>query len=231
MKRIFAAIAAAVLVTMATTGCMKINMNLNVAADDTVSGSAVVGFSKEVYDALKSSGGDTSKLDSEGMFAEKPGVTVKNFDDGKFVGTEYAFKAVPLKNFAASSESTDLSVTRDGDNLIVSGSLDTSGGDSTVADAKENPFTKAFFKDSEMTVVVTLPGEIKSTNGEKKGNTITWSGQIGDKITFDAVAYSPKGIDPILVSMIVGGVAIVGASILLFFYFKKRKPLVSEVAE
>ena len=54
---------------------------------------------------------------------------------------------------------------------------------------------------------------------------------MGDKITFDAVAYSPKGIDPILVSMIVGGVAIVGASILLFFYFKKRKPLVSEVAE
>lgn len=231
MKRIFAALAAAVLVTLATTGCMKINMNLNVAADDTVSGSAVVGFSKEVYDALKSSGGDTSKLNSEGMFAEKPGVSVKAFDDGKFVGTEYAFKSVPLKNFAASSDSTNLAVTRKGDNLIVSGSLDTSGGDSSVSDAKTNPFTKSFFKDSEMTVVVTLPGEIKSTNGVKKGNTITWTGQIGDKISFEAVAYSPKGLDPVVVSVIIGGVALLAAIALLYFFLRKRKPLVSEPTE
>jgi hypothetical protein len=231
MKRIFAAIAAAVLVTLTTAGCMKINMNVNVAANDTVSGSAVVGFSKEVYDAIKSSGGDTSKLNSNGMFANKPGVTVKAYDDGKFVGTEYGFNGVPLKNFAAKSDSTALSITRKGDNLIVSGSLDSSGGDSTVADAKSNPFTKAFFKDSELKVVVTLPGEIKSTNGERSGNTITWSGQIGDKLTIDAVAYSPKTLDPILLASIAGGVIVVAAGVLVFVNLRKRKALASEAAE
>ena len=231
MNRIFAALTAALLVTLATTGCMKINMNLNVAANDTVSGSAVLGFSKEAVDALKQYGGDTSKLDSKGLFASKPGVTVKAFDDGKFVGTQYEFKNVPLKNFAAASDSTSLSVVRDGDNLIVSGSLDSSGGDSTLSDAKTNPITEAFFKDSELKVVVTLPGEIKSTNGVQDGNTITWSGQIGDKISFDAVAYSPKGLDPLVITAIAGGVVLVGAGVILFVNVRKRKKLVSEAAE
>ena len=209
---------------------MKIDMTLNVAANDTVSGSAVVGFSKDVVDALKSNGGDTSKLNSNGMFAKKPGVTVKPFDDGKFEGTEYSFKGVPLKDFAASSNSTSLAVTRKGDNLIVSGSLDSTGGDSSISDARSNPFTKAFFEGSEVKVVVTLPGEIKSTNGKKSGNTITWTGQIGDKMTFDAVAYSPKGIDPIVIAGIAGGVLLVAIGFGLGFFIRKRKAASASVA-
>lgn len=233
MKRIFAAITAAVLVTLATTGCMQINMNLNVAANDTVSGQAKVGFSKEVYDAITSSGGNTSSLKSEGMFADKPGISSKAYDDGTFVGTEYSFASVPLKTFATQSDSTNLAVTRKGDNLIVSGSLDSTGG-GQINDALTNPLTQQFFETSELKVVITLPGEIKSTNGVQNGNTITWEGKIGESLKFEAVAYSPKGIDPIILYSVAGGIVIVAAvGVLLFLNSKKRKQkkLVSEAAE
>ena len=87
MKRIFTALASAVLVMLVTTGCMKLDMNLKVAGNDTVSGSVTMAFTKTLMDYAKQNGGDTSSLKSSELFAKQPGVTVKDYSDGEFEGT------------------------------------------------------------------------------------------------------------------------------------------------
>lgn len=231
MKRIFTALASAVLVMLVTTGCMKLDMNLKVAGNDTVSGSVTMAFTKTLMDYAKQNGGDTSSLKSSELFAKQPGVTVKDYSDGEFEGTTYTFASVPLKKFAAKNDSTSLSIVRKGSDIVVSGSLDTSGGgEADFASIKNNPLTAPFFKNSAITVSIELPGEIKSTNGVRKGNKITWTGELGDNMTFEAVAYSPQGLDPVLVTVGVATAAVVAGGLVLFLR-RKRKPLVSEAAE
>lgn len=229
MKRIFAAIASALLVTAALSGCMKLDMDLKVANNDTVSGNVTMAFTKSLMEYAKQNGGDTSAFNSKGMFDEQPGVTTKAYSDSEFEGTTYTFASVPLKKFAAKNDSTSLSITRKGSDIIVAGELDTSGGQGDLSAAKDNPLTAEFFKNSEVKIAIELPGEIKSTNGEKVGNKITWTGQLGDKLTFEAVAYSPQGLDPLVLGGIIGGVAVIAIAAIVFA--RKRKNLVSETAD
>jgi hypothetical protein len=228
MKRLITSIVAASIVLLATTGCVKLDMELNVSANDTVSGSATIAFSKELVEYAKNNGGDTSALESEGMFESQPGVTVEEYSDEKFMGTTYRFVSVPLDKFAAANDSTSLKITRDGDNLVVSGELDSSGGNDDLTSAQTNPFTKAFFDGSSVTVAVTLPGEIKSTNGVQTGNKIVWEVPIGEKVTFEAVSYSPKGIDPVVIYLIVGALAVIVIAGVLVVFLKRRRALAGE---
>lgn len=231
MKRIFAALATAILVTLATAGCMKLDMNLKVANNDTVSGSVTMAFTKTLMDYVSANGGDTTAFNSKGMFSKQPGVTTKAYSDGEFEGTTYSFASVPLKNFSSNNQNTSLKISREGSNLIVSGELDSSGGSGDLSSAKTNPLTAEFFKNSSVKVAIELPGEIKQTNGVRHGNVITWQGQLGDKLTFQAIAYSPQGLDAVLVSVVGGGIVLVAAAAVLFFVLRKRQPLIGEIAE
>ena len=231
MKRFFASIAAALLVVLATAGCMKLDMQLTVTSNDTVNGEVTMAFSKAVIEYAKANGGNTDALKSNGMFADQPGVTSKPYTDSEFEGTTYYVANIPLKKFASTNDSTTLKIARDGDNIVVTGVLDSSGGQSDLESLKTNPLTKELFKNSSVRVSITLPGEIKQTNGVREGNKITWQGQLGDKLTFQAIAYSPQGISPLTLSIVGGGVILVAAGVVLFFALKKRKPLIGEAAE
>jgi hypothetical protein len=85
-----------------------------------------------------------------------------------------------------------LSIKRQGDNLVVSGLLDTG---SYEADLESNPlaasFTEGFADLTSIKMSITLPGEIIQTNGEVDGQTITWTGSFGEKLELQAVAASP----------------------------------------
>ena len=83
MKRIFASFAAMLSVMLLTTGCIKLNMNLDVAADDTVSGNIVFAISKELADL----GGADSAPETDTLLPKSDAVNVTEFDDGKFVGS------------------------------------------------------------------------------------------------------------------------------------------------
>jgi hypothetical protein len=231
MKRFLAAIATALLIVLSTAGCMKLDMQLTVTNNDTVNGQVTLAFSKALVEYAKQNGGNTDLFKSNGMFSDQLGVTNKPYSDSEFEGTTYYVAGVPLKKFASKSASTSLKIVRDGDNIVVSGELDSSGGQTGIDDAKNNPLTAEFFKNSSVKVAITLPGEIKQTNGVRQGNKITWQGQLGDKLTFQAIAYSPKGINPVVVSVVGGGVVLVAAGIVLYFALKKRKPLIGEAAE
>lgn len=231
MKRFFASIAAALLVVLSTAGCMKLDMDLKVAGNDTVSGQVTMAFSKTLVAYAKANGGNTDMFKSNDLFNLQTGVTSKPYSDGEFEGTTYYVHNIPLAQFASKSDSTSLKIVRDGDNIVVSGELDSSGGQTGIDEARNNAFTKEFFKNSSVKVSITLPGEIKQTNGVREGNKISWQGELGDKLTFQAIAYSPRGLDPVVVSVVGGGIVLVAASIVLYIALKKRKPLIGEAAD
>lgn len=188
MKRVLAAVTTAIFVVLATTGCIKVDMDVTVSATDTVSGSTVFAFNKKMVEIAKQNGAGEDMFDTATMFAEQAGLTAEEFSDGNYEGTKYTFKDVTIDKFFSQSDSSSLHIERKGDELIVSGLLDTSGGSTDVASVRDNPETKALFEGSGFKVSITLPGQIVSTNGKQNGNTITWTGEVGEVINFKAVA-------------------------------------------
>jgi hypothetical protein len=192
-KRFVSALTLALSIALVTTGCMKLEMGLTVSPTDTVSGTAIVAFSKKMIEAGNANGATPDMFDTNGMFNEGTGVSAEGYSDDKFTGTKYSFEEIALDKFYSASGSTSLRIVRDGDELVVGGAIDTSGGTSDVNAVRDNPATAELFEGSTLMVSITLPGEIKSTNGKQSGNTIVWEAQIGDRLVFEAVSLAPFG--------------------------------------
>src|SRR4030095_6094656 len=80
------------------TGCIKLNMNLGINSDNTVSGTVEFGVQKELLDLTGQNVEDL--LGSDAPFpSNSPGVTVEPFDDGEFAGQQFIFEDVPIEEF------------------------------------------------------------------------------------------------------------------------------------
>ena len=181
-------------IMLLTTGCVKLNLDLTVDGNDTVSGTMVFAVAKSLAELGGQSEAEATGPETENLFGDAENVKVEAFDDGDFVGSSYSFEGLPLEEFNPEvAEGSDFSLKRDGDNIIVSGVLD------TVSDSEElenNPFGDALLagliSSSEIRISITLPGQIKETNGTVEGQTVTWKGSFGEKLEINALAYSPK---------------------------------------
>jgi hypothetical protein len=212
-------------VALLTTGCVKFNLDLEVKQDDTVSGTMVFAVAKGLSDLGDQSETGSTSPETEGLLGQAENVKVEPFDDGDFVGSSYTFENVPLEEFTPEiGDGGTFGLSRDGDNIVVSGLLDSS---TPTEDQQDNPFGGAFlegiFNSSDIRISVTLPGEIKETNGTVEGQTITWEGKFGEKLELSAIAYAPK-IDPLVwivgSSLVIG--LVVGLLTLLILRMRRR---------
>jgi hypothetical protein len=216
------ALALAMIVLVLTAGCMKLDMNLEVSSQDTVSGDVTFAISKSLAEMGQENGGDAGVPATDNLFGGDVNAEVTPFDDGKFVGSTYKLDAVPLENFATTNDSSQLSIVRDGDYLVVSGLLDMTGGDpDSIKEAMENPFTSALFEGTSIRVAITLPGTIESASGEIDGNTVVWEGTMGDSLDISAKAKSPLpgSVD----WMLVGGIAVLLLAVAAIVFIGRRK--------
>jgi hypothetical protein len=206
-SRKIGALALAMIVLVLTAGCMKLDMTLEVSNQDTVSGNVTFAISKSLAEMGEENGGEAGVPATDNLFGGDVNAEVTPFDDGKFVGSTYKLDAVPLENFATTNDSSQLSIVRDGDYLVVSGLLDMTGGDpDSIKEAMENPFTSALFEGTSIRVAITLPGTIESASGEIDGNTVVWEGTMGDSLDISAKAKSP--VPGSIDWMLVGGGAV-----------------------
>jgi ketosteroid isomerase-like protein len=216
------ALALAMIVLVLTAGCMKLDMNLEVSSQDTVSGDVTFAISKSLAEMGQENGGDAGVPATDNLFGGDVNAEVTPFDDGKFVGSTYKLDAVPLENFATTNDSSQLSIVRDGDYLMVSGLLDMTGGDpDSIKEAMENPFTSALFDGTSIRVAITLPGTIESASGEIDGNTVVWEGTMGDSLDISAKAKAPLpgSVD----WMLVGGIAVLLLAVAAIVFIGRRK--------
>ena len=234
--RTIARVGAFAALALLLTGCLKLNMNLLVGSDDTVTGTVQFGISKEVLELTGSTPEDL--LGSDAPFPEDAeGVTVTPFDDGEFAGQEFTFENVPLAEFNDPDNPDALTITRSGDTFTVAGVLDLGTG-TTGATGALGGTAAELFESADIRVTLTFPGDVIDSNGDEvEGNTVTWIPEFGERLEISATASAvddgdgeeiPEGAGGddggsslTLILIIVG--ALVVAAIVVFVIMSQRK--------
>ncbi len=188
--------------TVLMTGCLKLDMDLQVSPDNTVSGSVIFAVDKQL---LELTGGSFE----DAVAGESPlpaGIDVKteDYEDDNFVGQKYEFDGVPLEAFNTPDDPEALNIVREGDTFEVSGVLDMSNGDTTGL----GDVTQEVANSAEIRVSITFPGPVESGSGEIDGNTVTWTPTLGERTELTAVASAIESGGGGTLWLILGGVAI-----------------------
>ena len=232
--RVVALAAATVLLL---TGCVKLDVDLTVGDNDTVSGTYILGIDRSLlqltgqdadslYQQL-SSGFDTSTL-PEGTTA-----TASKYDQGDFVGAEVKIEHLPIASLntlggdTAQSTSSQFTLTHEGDLYQFHATLDTS---SASAGASPISVPDSVTASAEIRIKMTFPGEVTETNGTKDGTSVTWEPKLGAAADLTATAKDSGGATGggggsnawLVVLAIVAGLAVV-AIIVVYLVARSRR--------
>jgi hypothetical protein len=188
--------ALAVAVTLALSGCLKLDVELSLDGDQ-VDGSMIVGVSREALELTGSSVEDfLAAIDAGDDIPD--GATVSPYEDDEYVGQEYLLDGVDIAEF---------------DNDVVSITYDEEAGTYEVTgdlDLTELGPQAAELGEFDMSVSITFPGEVTEHNGELDGRTVTWTPVFGEANEIFATAGDGRGgglPTGLLVAIAVAGVA------------------------
>jgi hypothetical protein len=190
---------------------MRVTMDLAVAEDDTVSGSAVIAIENDVLELTGSTFDDVVGSEVLGP-PDVEGVTIEPYDEDGFVGQELTFDGVALAEFNQDSGEDSIQIVRDGDAFRVSGSVDLSLDDVPSEGIPFDP--QEMLERAEIRITLSFPGDVESSNGEVDGNTVTWMPRVGERTDFVAVASAVDGgsssfVWVLLVAIVIGVIAAV----------------------
>jgi hypothetical protein len=173
---------------LALAGCMKIDMDMTLSEDDTVSGTMIMAFSDQLAETM---GMDPQELWSQaGSDFESTlpdGATQEPYADGEYTGTEMSFSGMSLDEFDSGTAGDQLSITRDGDSFVVDGTMDLS------ASAEFGPMPDEMGDTFDVRIAVTFPGPVSESNGTVNGNTVTWNPPMGEATELHAVGSAEGG--------------------------------------
>ncbi|TDD68495.1 hypothetical protein E1262_15860 [Jiangella aurantiaca] len=210
------------------TGCIKMDMQLDVSENDTVAGDIVLALSRDVSAMAEAMGEDPSAAFGELGQDLPEGTEVEDYEDDRFVGQRYVFEDLPLSEF---SEVQEFSIAHEGDEIVVDGSLDMTEMDPEAlagelgGDAGELGDMDQLMESLEMSVSITFPGEVTEHNGELDGTTVTWAPVPGEvnEISARSADSGGGGGDGIPVWIwILIVVVVLGLAALLFFLSRNR---------
>lgn len=206
-------------------GCFRVNMDVEVTPENTVSGTAVIAVDESL---LQLSGQSADALFEDMDLSDLPaGATTEPYEEDGFVGQEITFAEVSLEDFrgndtlTASGTGDELDIVRQGDEFHVSGAVDMSGQDFTGTEVPEELLDSFEFR-----ISITFPGEVKSATGEIDGNTVTWEPKVGENTRVEAVASAiPSKSSPLLmILLIAAGALVLGAIAFLLTHRKAPVP-------
>jgi len=231
-------IGAVVALVFLMTGCIKLNMDLGINSDNTVSGTVEFGVQKELLDLTGQNVEDL--LGSDAPFpSNAPGVTVEPFDDGEFAGQQFIFEDVPIAEFnsgGVTGAGDTLNIARQGDTFVVTGVLDLSSGLSGLSGAT-GPFGGTggaqFFESAEIKIAITFPGAVvQAPGGQIDGNTVTYVPKFGERLEINATGSAVEngeaadvvgGSDSMLpLILIIAGVVLVVLIIIVLLIRSRR---------
>lgn len=157
-------------------------MAITLDDDDTFSGSVVMAFSDEL---AKSMGSDPQELwDQMGteMESDLPeGATQEPYAEDGYTGTRITYSDMPVSELDTGAADS-LSVVREGDDYVVSGTMDMTGEEfqPESGDATSDELTRQMMESLDIRISITFPGEVAETNGEVDGTTVTWRPVVGE---------------------------------------------------
>lgn len=223
-----------ILVLLGLSGCVKLDMDLKVRADNSVDGTVIIAIDKRILDIGGQSEGDFRKqLESQGPFSGSDRPSQGSFAqhpyqaDGR-IGETYTFSGVPLSQFGG--KNSGLTISRRGDRFFVSGLLDLTSGSSNSPQQQE--IARRFAASAQTRIRITFPGEVLHSNGKIDGRSVTWHPKLGQKTPLTAEART-TAVFPILLA-VAGGVGVlllvVAAVVLTLLLRRRRVPAAGPVA-
>ena len=213
-------------------GCFKVNMDVEVSPENTVSGSAIIAVDESL---IELSGQSADQLFEDMDLSDLPaGAQVEPYEGDGFVGQQITFDEVSLEDFtgentlSGGAAGDELNIERRGDEFVVSGAIDMSGQEFTGTEIPEE-----FMDNFEFRVSITFPGEVKSATGDIDGNTVTWEPTIGENTPVEAVASAiPSASSPLLmILLIAAGALVLGAVVFLLTHRKAPVPVGGPVGD
>jgi hypothetical protein len=236
-KRKVAAIIAALLSTFLLTGCIKLDMDLTVNRDRTVSGT-VIGAVSDYLAELSEESGDTSsnsitsELDS--LFDENtPGVTVKEYKSGGFTGQQYILDRVAISELSGDgTDAEGFNIKIVGNKVNVSGVLDLSMDEETTSGLElfGADLAKGLFSSAQMRIAVRFPGKVISSSGEisADGKQVVWTPVIGERNELSATVELPNAKKILTYAGI--GIGVLALLLIAFFLGRRGKKKAEETS-
>jgi hypothetical protein len=204
-------------------GCFKVDMDIEVTPDNTVSGTAIIAVDESL---LKLSGQSADQLFKDMDLSDLPaGATTDRYQEDGFIGQRISFDDVPLSEFTGNNtlsgtgagSGDELSIGRQGDEFHVTGAFDMSGPEFTGTEVPQQ-----FLDTFEFKISITFPGEVKSATGEIDGNTVTWEPKFGENTPVEAVASAiPSATSPLLMILLIAAAALVLGAIAFVLTHRK----------
>jgi hypothetical protein len=153
-------------------GCLKLDADLAVSSDNTVTGTYVVAYKKDPSVKQPGLGAARELLVHAGSADARP------YDDGQYLGTEYQLRGVPFADLAAFTAVTvqgrqtgTIQLTRDGDDVLVAGTFDFRETSSVSRTAQQDAQARKLFT---VRVRLSFPGDVQTANGDIQGRVVTW---------------------------------------------------------
>lgn len=195
----------------ALTGCMKVDAQLAINEDNTVTGSIVMAVDKRLASLTGKSQDQLVSTVTVAPDTIAQGTVVQPYQDDLFVGRRYVFTNVPLNDFHGTDQ-VSVTLVHDGRAYLFNGIADLRMID--LADPAVQRFGNMF----AFTVSVTFPGKVVESNGTVTGRTVTWSPKAGESQPMHARAETPAntwlpwalglGIFLVIVVVVIGVVAL-----------------------
>src|SRR3954447_2315223 len=144
------------------SACFKLDMQIELQSDDTVDGSIILAVARDQAQLLGGEDALRQSLQSQegGIFSDAPEQGTfeqRDYEDADWIGTESVFSGVPIDEFG-SGDTGDLSITRDGDEFVVEGSMDLSSD-------TQDTTTQSLLDSADLQISITFPGGVTETNG------------------------------------------------------------------
>ena len=207
--------------SLVLSGCFTADVDLTVSPEGSVSGQAVVAVDREVVARSGPVDDVVARLVEDVLPTEPPSgtVTTEPYADDERVGVRVVLDDVGLEAFGAVSVGSTpvLQITRDGDRYQVAGEVDLTPATLEVAD---DPAAQRLLRDATVSLQITFPGPVTTSNGVVDGRTVRWDLPLGELSMVEASAVAaPKGSSGVWLA----GLALVGCVALVVVVVRRRR--------
>ena len=217
-------IAACTLATL-MTGCVKVDLNMQLHGDNTVSGTMVFAVSRDLLALTGSSADDLlgQITASAGPLPAGVGFQESAYADDRFEGKTYAFEDVPIDVFTrGTTAGGSIAIQRVGDTFQVNGESDLT----PASTGPLQPGATQLAKDMDLRIAITFPGPVsQQSGGTTSGTTVTWTPAFGQKTEIRATgsAIGGGGHDALLWVLIALAILLVVLVVLVLIRSRRKR--------
>jgi hypothetical protein len=188
MRRPLGGLIGAAGLTAILSGCVRADMELTVRSDDQVDGVVVM-----AVDRSFAAEGDQAQatllaaLRSRAFHGNRAGAHEEPYADERYMGTKVVVDRMTLLDFDRSTGDGGIKIVHQGGRFKLSGRVDTT--DLAAAAAAASAGDAGRMADTfDVSIRVTFPGRVVSSNGMVAGRTVKWRPHLGERVDLAAEA-------------------------------------------